>query len=86
MARALDRFRVLPLADAPVEAPQGQPSSDLFDHYGVAIEAHPRNRPRPLVEVHACGHCGWWLSARTREPCPICGSPSPEPQTESSAG
>jgi rubrerythrin len=76
MARALDRFRVLPLADPPAQPSSESPSADLFEHFGVALEARAPARPRPVVEVRACRHCGWWLAVDSTEPCPVCAGPS----------
>lgn len=76
VAGALDRFRVLPLADPPAEPPRESPSSDLFEHFGVQLDARGPTRPRPVVEVRACRHCGWWLSIGTPQPCPICAESS----------
>ncbi len=76
MAGALDRFRVLALSDSPATEPDRR-SGDLFAHFGVPIDARAPNGPRPLVEVHACGQCGWLLAVHgplAAEPCPICGS------------
>ncbi|MFV8755434.1 hypothetical protein ACNOYE_33195 [Nannocystaceae bacterium ST9] len=85
MARALDRFRVLPLADAPAEPARTTPGGDLFEHYGVPIDARAPTRPRPVVEVSACRHCGWLREREAREPCPICATPASESSESSEA-
>jgi hypothetical protein len=75
VARALDRFRVLPLADSPADPIHERPRGDLFEHFGVPLDVRAPNRPRPVVEVRACLHCGWWLALAAREPCQICATP-----------
>lgn len=64
--------------DRPARA-KGADTGDLFEHYAVALESRGTRGPRPLVEVVACSHCGWWLARASVEQhaaCPVCGSPS----------
>jgi hypothetical protein len=79
VARSRQRPRVVAdevRAPLPADVPE---TGDLFEHFALALAGRGARGPRPLVEVVACSHCGWWLAAASVEqhlPCPLCGSPS----------
>lgn len=79
VAHPRQRPRLVSDDDARRTSTSAAETGDLFAHFGVALEAPGTRGPRPLVEVVACSHCSWWLSASqvTRhESCPVCGTPS----------
>ncbi|WP_181197756.1 hypothetical protein [Enhygromyxa salina] len=69
-----------PRAEPAPAAPEGGGSGDLFEHFGVEVEAS-RGRPSPVVDGQPCSNCGWLLRAVDDERCPLCGRRPPRSTT-----